>query len=93
MIVDLHIHEIVDSTTGLDNASMVDIQMTHFERMMRIAEEQKIPRVILIHGVGQGVLRSEIRSALKLYYPNCSFHDADFREYGYGATEVLIRRN
>jgi len=93
MEVDLHIHELVDSTTGLDNSAMIDIQMTHFERMMKIAEEQKIPRVILIHGVGQGVLRAEIRSALDMYYPNCSFHDADFREYGYGATEVLIRRN
>lgn len=93
MEVDLHIHELVDSTTGLDNADIVDIQMRHFERMMRIAEEQKIPTVVLIHGVGQGVLRAEIRKSLKMYYPNCEFFDADFREYGYGATEVRIKRN
>lgn len=91
--VDLHIHELVDSTTGLQNAEILNIQMRHFERMMRIAEEQKIPRVILIHGVGQGVLRAELRKSLELYYPNCSYHDADFRVYGYGATEVLIKRN
>lgn len=92
MEVDLHIHELVDSTSGLDNSTIISIQMTHFERMMRIAEDSKINRVILIHGVGQGVLRAEIRNALKLYYPNCEFHDADFREFGYGATEVIIRR-
>lgn len=90
--VDLHIHELVDNTTGLENEDVVQIQINHFERMMRIAEEKKIPRVILIHGVGQGVLRAEIRKSLEQYYPNATYHDADFRVYGYGATEVILRR-
>ena len=91
MEVDLHIHELVDSERGLSNGEIVEIQMEHFERMMRVAEEKKVSRVIFIHGVGQGVLRNEIRQSLEMYYPEASFHDADHREYGYGATEVRIR--
>lgn len=91
--VDLHIHELVDSDTGLDSHDKFDIQMAHFERMMRRAETQHIQRIIFIHGIGQGILRQEIRKSLKLYYPNANFFDADYREYGYGATEVRLRFN
>ncbi len=91
MEVDLHIHELVDSEAGLSNGEIVQIQLKHFERMMRRADELKISKVIFIHGIGQGVLRDEIRQALEMYYPEASFHNADYREYGYGATEVRIR--
>lgn len=91
MEVDLHIHELVDSDAALSNGEIVQIQLNHFDRMMRRADELKIPKVIFIHGIGKGVLRDEIRQALEMYYPEASFHNADYREYGYGATEVRIR--
>ncbi len=90
MEIDLHIHELVDSERGLESRDKIDIQIRHFERMLKIAEEKKIRRVIFIHGVGQGVLRLEIRKLLNQYYPNATFHDADFNEYGHGATEVRL---
>lgn len=90
MEVDLHIHELVDKHEHMANSEIVAIQLEHFERMLRIAENKKIKRVIFIHGVGQGVLRAEIRKMLHEYYPNCEFHDAPYTEYGYGATEVRI---
>jgi dsDNA-specific endonuclease/ATPase MutS2 len=92
MEIDLHIHELVDNENGLDNGDKLEIQLGHFERMLKRAEEQKVSKVIFIHGVGQGVLRGEIRKIIENYYPKASFHDADFREYGYGATEVRISR-
>jgi hypothetical protein len=90
MEVDLHIHELVDKHEHMANSEIVSIQLEHFERMLRIAENKKIPRIIFVHGVGQGVLRAEIRKMLHDYYPNCEFHDAPYNEYGYGATEVRI---
>ena len=57
---------------------------------MKIAAEQRIRRVVFIHGVGQGVLRHQIRSRLDMYYPNCTVRDANPREYGSGATEVFL---
>ena len=90
MEVDLHFHELVDDMSGLKDRTKLDIQLNHFERMMRIAAEQRIRKVIFIHGVGQGVLRHQIRSRLEMYYPECSVRDANPREYGSGATEVLL---
>lgn len=90
MEVDLHIHELIESESGLDSTAKLAIQMEHFERMLRVAAERRIKRVVIIHGVGQGVLRAEIRNALKLYYPEATFHDGSYNEYGYGATEILF---
>ena len=90
MEVDLHFHELVEDMSGLRDRTKLDIQLNHFERMMRIAAEQRIRKVIFIHGVGQGVLRHQIRSRLEMYYPECSVRDANPREYGSGATEVLL---
>ena len=90
MEVDLHFHELVEDMSGLKDRTKLDIQLNHFERMMKIAIEQRIRRVVFIHGVGQGVLRHRIRSRLDMYYPNCTVRDANPREYGYGATEVFL---
>ncbi|MFN8777550.1 MAG: Smr/MutS family protein [Flavobacteriales bacterium] len=89
--VDLHIHELLDRHEGMSNSEIISIQLEHFERMLRNAEEKKVQRIIFIHGVGQGVLRSEIRKMLRDYYPQCEFLDAPYHIYGYGATEVRIR--
>ena len=90
MVIDLHIHELIDDQSGLQDRTKLDIQLNHFERMMRIAGEQRVKRVIFIHGVGQGVLRNQIRTRLDSYYPDCTVRDANPREYGAGATEVIL---
>lgn len=93
MEVDLHAHELLESQRGMTNGDIVVYQIEHFERMLRNAEEKKMKRVIFIHGVGQGVLRQEIRRILNEYYPHCEFMDAPYHIYGYGATEVRIHPN
>lgn len=90
MEVDLHIHELIDNEMGMDASSKLDLQMRHFERMLKSAEQQRIYRIVFIHGVGQGVLRQTIRENLRQYYPNMSFHDGDYGKYGYGATEIRV---
>lgn len=89
--VDLHIHELLDNFERMTNGEIVTIQMEHFERMLAIAEKKKVKKVIFIHGVGQGVLRAEIRSFIKSYYPQCEFLDGNYQKYGHGATEVRFR--
>ena len=90
MEVDLHFHELVEDMSGLKDRVFLDVQLNHFERMMRIASEQRIRKIIFIHGVGEGVLRNQIRTRLDLYYPDCSARDANPREYGSGATEITL---
>ncbi len=88
--VDLHAHELVDSQAGLDAATILELQLAHFERMLRVAIEQRTPRIVFIHGVGQGVLKHEIWQTVDRYYPECSCRYADPRRFGSGATEINI---
>jgi len=92
MEVDLHIHELVDNTAGLSNKEILDIQMEKVEREMRLAIETRAKRIVFIHGVGQGVLKQEVAKLLKSKFPKYSFQDASFKEYGYGATMVIISK-
>lgn len=90
--VDLHINELVDRTAHLTNFQIVSIQMNHFRNTLAMAREKHYQKVIFIHGVGEGVLRSEIRAELK-GIPNCKYVDADYSQYGQGATEVNLWYN
>ncbi len=87
--VDLHIEELVDSKRGLTNTDIVQIQLAHFERKLEEAIKKKRPKIVFIHGVGQGVLKNEIRSILNRY-SNLEYYDASYQRYGYGATEVKL---
>ena len=90
--IDLHINELVDRTAHLSNHQMVTIQLDHFKRILRLAKKEKYQKLVVIHGVGEGVLRAEIRHILSKI-ENCNFHDADFERYGQGATEVRLWYN
>ena len=45
-------------------------------------------KIVFIHGKGEGVLRHAVIHELNYRYKNCSYQDASFQEYGYGATQV-----
>jgi len=85
--VDLHIHALVDSHAGMSNHEIVQCQMAHFREAVRAARAQKVTTLVLIHGVGKGVLKEEIRQALSRE-ERCAFEDANYLQYGFGATEV-----
>jgi hypothetical protein len=92
MEVDLHIQELVDSASGLSNKEILDIQMEKFGRQMEEAIRNGTRRIVFIHGVGQGTLKNELRRELEKKYKKFDVQDASFREYGYGATMVILRR-
>ncbi len=90
MEVDLHIEELIDSHHGMSNSEILSVQMANFNRQLNIAIRRKVKKLVIIHGVGEGTLRTAIRTELLSNYPNFEFHDASYRKYGYGATEILI---
>jgi hypothetical protein len=90
--VDLHLHEIVDDEASLQPEERLSYQLAYFERSLEAAIRDGKRKLIVIHGVGEGVLREEVRRILQ-YYDGVQFHDADMRRYGTGATEVLIMRH
>jgi dsDNA-specific endonuclease/ATPase MutS2 len=58
---------------------------------LNVAIRSKIKKLIVIHGVGEGVLKSAIRKELMEHYYQYEFHDASYSDYGYGATEINLR--
>jgi hypothetical protein len=90
--VDLHIQELVESFSGLSNKEILDIQMERFGREMEEAIRRGTRRIVFIHGVGQGTLKNELRRELEKKYKKYDVQDASFREYGYGATMVILRK-
>ncbi len=87
--VDLHIEELVDKPAGLSNFEMLNIQLERFEKELDAAIEKQMKKVIFIHGVGNGRLKQEITSILKTT-KGVTFHDASYKDFGYGATQVNI---
>lgn len=90
--VDLHLHELVEDETRLSDDEKLSYQLAYFERRLEAAIRDGKRKLIVIHGVGEGVLREEVRRMLQ-YYDGVRFHDADMGRYGAGATEVLILRH
>lgn len=90
--VDLHLHELVEDETRLSQGEKLKYQLAYFERALEAAIRDGKRKLIVIHGVGEGVLREEVRRML-LFYEGVRFHDANMSRYGSGATEVEILRH
>ena len=81
----------MEDESRLSQDEKLNYQLAYFERALEGAIRDGKRKLIVIHGVGEGVLREEVRKVLQ-YYETVQFHDADPRRYGSGATEVLIHR-
>ncbi len=94
VVIDLHMHALTDRDDKAVSAQdILAYQLRCFEHTMDEAlANLEVKRVVAIHGVGNGRLRSEVVRELKRKYPMCEYQDASFKEYGYGATMVLLRR-
>lgn len=91
IVTDLHITELVDSTRGLSNSDMLNLQIDRFREVMDANLKKHGQKLIFIHGKGEGVLRAAIMKELNHRYKGHDVQDASFREYGFGATQVTIR--
>ena len=87
--VDLHIEKLVPNKNSLSNYDILNIQMDAAKRQMDFAIRNRIPKLVLIHGVGEGVLKSELEFLLRKY-ENISVQEANYQKYGQGATEVYF---
>ncbi len=92
MEVDLHLHKLTKSTRGLSNYEMLNLQLDTAKRQLNFAISKRIQKVVFIHGVGDGVLKEELKYLFNRY-DNIKYYDADYQKYGLGATEVYIFQN
>ena len=89
--VDLHINQLIKSKKGLDNYDMLNLQLDTAKRKIEFALNKRISKIVFIHGVGEGVLKSELQRLLNKY--PVKHYDASFKKYGLGATEVYVFQN
>ena len=92
MEIDLHIHQLTNSTKGMTNHDMLTLQVDTAKRQLEFAIRKRIQRVVFIHGVGDGVLKLELEYMFGRYN-NVKFYEANLQKYGLGATEVYIYQN
>jgi ABC-type proline/glycine betaine transport system ATPase subunit len=90
--IDLHIEKLVPHFRGMSNFDILNIQMDTVKHKLEFAIKNRLPKLVFIHGVGEGVLKSEIEFFLGRY-DQVIFQEANFQKYGFGATEVYIKQN
>lgn len=88
--IDLHASELLDTTAGMSAADIKEYQLNIFRQTMDEHLKEKGRRIVFIHGKGEGVLRSAIIAELKHKYKSCTYQDASFQQYGFGATMVIV---
>lgn len=89
---DLHIEKLVPNKHGMSNYDILTLQSETAKRHIEFAIRNRIPKIVFIHGVGEGVLKSEL-DFLFGRYDNIVFQDANYQKYGSGATEIYFKQN
>ncbi|WP_029489299.1 Smr/MutS family protein [Ochrovirga pacifica] len=86
MEVDLHIEKLVKSISGMNNADILNKQLDTAKHKVEFAIRNRIPKIVFIHGVGEGILKEELYRLFHRY--SLRYEDASYQKYGLGATEV-----
>ena len=84
--IDLHI-EALPGGPGVVKGQELPYQMEYFRRTLRSRLKHRGSRIIFVHGVGDGILKSAIRDELDTTFAlSCTWNP-----YGDGATAVTVR--
>ena len=90
--VDLHIHQLTNSSKRMTKHDMLNLQIDTARRQLDFAIRKRIQKMVFIHGVGEGILKTELEYLFGRY-SNIKYYEADYKKYGLGATEVYIYQN
>nr|WP_231374004.1 Smr/MutS family protein [Aureivirga marina] len=88
MEVDLHIEKLIKKHKGLSNFEILSIQLETAREKIEFAIDKKISTIVFIHGIGEGVLKEELKYLFGRYHVDVK--DASYQKYGLGATEVYL---
>ncbi len=95
--IDLHIEELREYTTHLTNFEIVQIQMTACRAFVQDALAARLKKIVVIHGKGEGVLKSEIHQYLDRLANGSGiqldYYDAPYNEYGMGGATTISFNN
>lgn len=90
--IDLHIEKLIRKTDMLDNFEILTIQLRALETAIEKAISFRQASLIVIHGVGEGKLRTEVHALLKKMKKEIKhFENKYSAKYGFGATEIFFK--
>ena len=75
----------------MSNYDILTLQTETAKRHLEFAIRNRIPKIVFIHGVGEGILKAELDFLLGRY-DSIDFSEGNYQRYGMGATEVFIRQ-
>ncbi|MHC5201791.1 DNA mismatch repair protein MutS [Myroides sp. LJL119] len=90
--VDLHIEKLTKDYARMEKYDMLTLQLDCARGQLEFAIKNRIPRIVFIHGVGEGVLKAELEFLFSRYTEVVA-EDANYQKYGLGATQVYIKQN
>ena len=88
MEINIHIEELMDNYSNMSNAEIILVQLRYFQEALDKAITGHYRKYFVIHGVGNGRLKQEVRAILDS--EGIRYYDASYAKYGFGATEVII---
>ena len=89
--IDLHLHELLENESGMDDYDKLQYQLTVLRKEIGRLHRLRVREAVVIHGVGRGRLRDEVRNVLAESTAVADFYDASFKKYGAGATHVVFK--
>jgi hypothetical protein len=92
-VVDLHLETLSPlNHSNYSDGEALALQLDVVKELIREANRQRIRKFVMVHGVGKGKLRKEIRRLLSNSYPEIEFLDGNYQKFGGGATELIIHQ-
>lgn len=89
--IDLHLHVILEDETGMDDYDKLQYQLQVLRKELKRLHQLHYREAVVVHGVGKGRLRDEVRNVLAESPAVVDFYDASFKKYGAGATHIVFR--
>tara|TARA_B110000046_G_C12857758_1_gene340479 strand:- start:258 stop:806 length:549 start_codon:yes stop_codon:yes gene_type:complete len=91
--VDLHLEALLPlNYQRYSDLEALELQLDVVIELIWEANRRRIRKFVIVHGVGKGRLRKEIRRLLIDSYPEIEFLDGNYQKYGDGATELIIHQ-
>lgn len=88
--IDLHIEALSNFSQGFNSNEILSYQLSEFEKAYDNALLSNSEKLKVIHGVGSGILRSEIHKRLTTKNEVKYFEDGDKEKFGFGSTIIYL---
>lgn len=88
--IDLHAENFLSGYHQMDANEILSRQISHFKTFLEKAIRYNLHKIYVVHGIGKGVLRSEIEKVLKKYPEVTAFNNDFHARFGFGATEIFL---